>query len=235
MKRLALLLLLLAAAASAQERSGRHALIIGVSTYKDPRMDPLKGVPRDVVSAGLIAEAMGIPKANQTILQDERADKATIMRELDKLAQRVAPGDRVLVYFSGHGTRWSDSSGNCVEGLVPYDNSVSIDHSEFASKIAPISKVADKLITFVDACHSGGVVAGNTRSLGADLTPKFLPKIGGGAGDCRKVANLQSRGLFDNVTRLGALKENTVEIAAALPNEVSFDDPFNGGLATQGV
>jgi len=41
--------------------------------------------------------------------------------------------------------------------------------------------------------------------------------------------------LFDNVTRLGALQENTVEIAAARPNEVSFDDPSAGGLATQGV
>jgi len=238
MKSVAILLSLslLTAPLVAQERVGRHALMIGVSNYADPSVTPLKGVPYDIVSAGRIAEAMGIPKSNQTILQDARADKANIMRELDNLGKRVAPGDRVLVYFSGHGTRWSDRNGNCVEGLAPYDRQP-IDHAEFAAKISPISKVADKIITFVDACYSGGVVGGKTRSLGSsdELTPKFTPKVGGGFGECQKVANLQSRGLFDSVTRLGALQENTVEIAAALRNEVSFDDPTGGGLATQGI
>jgi hypothetical protein len=236
MKRLALILLLFAAAASAQDRSGRHALIIGVSKYKNPAAATLEGVTFDVISAGKIADAMGISRANQTVLQDDGADKASIFRELDALGKRVSPGDRVLVYFSGHGTRWPDAQGKCLEGLYPYDGQA-ITHAEFAQKIAPISKIADKLLTVVDACHSGGVVAAKTRSLRTgQLNAKFFAKADSGVNqDCARPANFKARSLFDNVTRLGALQENTVEIAAALPDEQSWDDPRAGGLATQGI
>ena len=233
---LVLSLSLLMAPAVAQDRAGRHALIIGVSNYQDPTAPSLKGVPYDVISAGKIADAMGVPRSNQIVLQDSRADKASIIRELDGLAKRVAPGDRVLVYFSGHGSRYPDPQGKCVEGLYPYDGQT-ITHAEFAEHISPVSKIADKLLTIVDACHSGGVVASRTRSLvGAPFTAKFFSKAEpGSAQDCRKVANFKARGLFDNVTRLGALQENTVEIAAALPDEQSWDDPSAGGLATLAI
>ena len=238
MKAAALLLFLslLVTPGVAQERVGRHALIIGVSQYQNPAASTLKGVPYDVISAGKIADAMGVPRSNQIVLQDDKADKASIIRELDSLAKRVAPGDRVLVYFSGHGTRWPDSQGKCMEGLYPYDGQA-ITHAEFAQHISPLSKIADKLITIVDACHSGGVVAGKTRSIrGGELSAKFFSKSDSGQPqDCSKPANFKARGLFDTVTRLGALQENTVEIAAALPDEQSWDDPGGGGLATQGI
>lgn len=83
-------------------------LIIGVSSYKVPAADPLKGVPHDVISAGKIADSMGVPRSNQIVLQNENADIASILRELNNLSKRVAPRDRVLVYNSGHGTRWSE-------------------------------------------------------------------------------------------------------------------------------
>lgn len=233
---LGLLSAFLMAPVVAQERAGRHALIIGVSNYQDPTAPSLKGVPYDVISAGKIADAMGVPRSNQIVLQDGKADKASIIRELDGLAKRVAPGDRVLVYFSGHGSRYPDAQGKCVEGLYPYDGQT-ITHAEFAEHISPVSKIADKLLTIVDACHSGGVVASRTRSVvGAPFTAKFFSKAEpGSAQDCRKVANFKARGLFDNVTRLGALQENTVEIAAALPDEQSWDDPSAGGLATLAI
>lgn len=229
-------ILLLAAPVVAQERVGRHALIIGVSQYQNPAAPTLRGVPYDVISAGKMADAIGVPRSNQIVLRDEKADKASIIRELDRLAKRVAPGDRVLVYFSGHGSRYPDARGNCVEGLYPYDGNA-ITHAEFAEHIAPIGKIADKLLTIVDACHSGGVVAGKTRSFGdAPFSAKFFSRAEpGSTQDCKKVTNFKARGLFDNVTRLGALQENTVEIAAALPDEQSWDDPTAGGLATLAI
>jgi hypothetical protein len=51
-----------ALSAQAQERPGRHALIIGVSQYADPAASTLRGVPFDVDSARRIAEAMGFPQ-----------------------------------------------------------------------------------------------------------------------------------------------------------------------------
>jgi hypothetical protein len=81
------------------------------------------------------------------------------------------------------------------------------------------------------------VVAAKTRSLRTgQLNAKFFAKADSGVNqDCARPANFKARSLFDNVTRLGALQENTVEIAAALPDEQSWDDPRAGGLATQGI
>ena len=78
MKSVAILLSLslLTAPLVAQERVWRHALIIGVSQYQSPDASPLKGVPYDVISAGKIADAMGVPRSNQIVLQDDKADKA---------------------------------------------------------------------------------------------------------------------------------------------------------------
>jgi hypothetical protein len=41
--------------------------------------------------------------------------------------------------------------------------------------------------------------------------------------------------LLPEVTKLGALKENFVQISSSRPDEVSFDEPGKGGLATQGI
>jgi hypothetical protein len=44
-----------------------------------------------------------------------------------------------------------------------------------------------------------------------------------------------SRSLFGEATRLNALAENFVQITSSRPDEVSFDEPGKGGLATQGI
>jgi hypothetical protein len=41
--------------------------------------------------------------------------------------------------------------------------------------------------------------------------------------------------LLPEVTKLGALKENFVQVSSSRPDEVSFDEPDKGGLATQGI
>jgi hypothetical protein len=47
--------------------------------------------------------------------------------------------------------------------------------------------------------------------------------------------NLRTRSLVQASHALGALNENVVHITSSRPNEVSFDEPGKGGLATQGV
>jgi uncharacterized caspase-like protein len=129
------------------------------------------------------------------ILRDASATQAAILGALDRLAASVRPGDRVFVYYSGHGTRWFDAqAGGCVEGLYPHDGNP-ITHARLAEKLQPIGKAADKLIdAMVDACHSGGVVAttsGMTRGMpseAAPLAPKFFSKAGSTAAtqDCSR-------------------------------------------------
>jgi hypothetical protein len=228
----------LALCASADAMPTRSALIVGVSTYASPDVPPLAGVAADLVSARRIAQAMGISPAQTTVLRDDQATKANILRALETLAASAAEGSRVFLYFSGHGTRWFDPQRQgCMEGLLAHDRQT-ITNEEIASHTRRISEVADKVVVLFDACHSDGV-SGNraaTRSIASGaLTSKFFLKAGADAAACSQPRNLKTRSLLAEATRLGALSENFVQITSSRADEVSFDDAVHGGLATQSV
>ena len=227
-------ILLVAQAVTAQPSSNRSALIIGVGEYGYSGVTPLVGVKHDMVSAAKIAAAMGIPESNVKYLRNSQATKTNILEALKQLGDTSGDGSRTFVYFSGHGTR--QSAGNeCVEGLLTYEGST-ISNQEFAGATQKIAKTSDKFITLVDACHSEGVVPPKTRALIKDqLTPKFYMKSGTAADACSVISNYKTRSLLPEVTKLGALKENFVQVSSSRPDEVSFDEPDKGGLATQGI
>jgi Caspase domain/Domain of unknown function (DUF4384) len=233
-KYLSVLLALNAALTFAQSdsKSERKALIIGVSEYSMPGTDILHGVPHDIQSATQIALSMGIPQKNITYIKDSQATKSNIIAALKSTGESTTEGTRAFVFFSGHGTRYADDkTGNCVDGLLSYDGQA-ITNAEFAAAAQKLTKSSDKVITMIDACFSEGVVGskGKTRSLEfAKFTPKFFSKSG--ADTCKPV-NL-SRGLLPEVTRLGGLQENFVQITSSRPDEVSYDDEKSGGIATQ--
>jgi hypothetical protein len=227
-------ILLMAQAASSQPSSSRSALIIGVGEYGYSGATPLAGVKHDMVSAAKIATAMGIPENNVKYLRNSQATKANILDALKQLGDTSGEGSRTFVYFSGHGTR-QPAGNECVEGLLTYEGST-ISNQEFAGATQKISKTSDKFITLVDACHSEGVVPPKTRALLKDqLTPKFYMKSGTTADACSVISNYKTRSLLPEVTKLGALKENFVQVSSSRPDEVSFDEPDKGGLATQGI
>jgi hypothetical protein len=208
----------------------RHALIIGVSEYKSSDTEKLMGVPYDIQSATKIALAMGIPQKNITYLKDSQATKSNIISAIQKLGESTSDGSRAFVYFSGHGSREVDpQNGNCVDGLLSYEQ-FTITNAEFASAAQKLTKNADKVITMVDACYSGGVLS-SSKSRSLDLVqfkPKFFAKSG---AEACKPTNL-SRGLVPEMTRLGGLEENVVQITSSRPDEVSYDNPDAGGVAT---
>jgi len=228
-------------ARAATQEPFKHALIIGVSIYRDEEIPPLFGVPNDLDSAKEIAVAMGIPAGNVTELFNEQATKDRIIAELGKLAAQASEGGRILVYFSGHGTRWRDpNAGGCVEGLLTWDRKVIVNR-EFAQYAKPLGSKADKLIIMFDACHSGGIAGlrRNTRSLGEEnggLRPKFFMKADETGTACNRPSNVRTRSLLgQNADGVDALPENVVHITSARSDEVSFDEPSRGGLATQAM
>lgn len=220
----------------------RQALLIGLSQYlPSVGAPPLTGVPYDMASAERIARGMGIEASQIVSLRDAQATKAGILAALERLNAQAPEGARALVYFSGHGTRYFDNSAQgCVEGLLTYEGQT-ITHREFAQALQGLNQRADKVITFFDACHSGGVsgIAGGanrTRSVTANLLqPKFFLKSDAQSSACSVPTNMRTRGLLGESTRLGAIQENLVQITSSRPDEVSFDEPGKGGLATQGI
>jgi len=218
-------------------KASRHALIIGIGEYAVSGIAPLKGVTHDMQSARVISQAMSIPEANITYLRDGKATASEIRRSIQDLDARVRPGDRVFVYYSGHGTRWLDTStpnsGQCMEGLLASDG-YAVTNAEISDLLSPIAKKTDKLMVFYDSCHSGGIANQplRTRSInlsGNTLTPKFSNLS---LEACAKPSNMRTRSISNELSSKGIFPENIVSIAASRPDEVSFDNPLTGGMAT---
>lgn len=224
----------LAAGASAVDvppaRAGRHALIIGVGQYQRDNarpVAPLAGVVHDMDSARAIAALLQVPAAHTVVLQDAQATRAGIEQALADLRARVQPGDRVFIYWSGHGSRYFDPQTQaCVETLIPHDLK-DISHREFAQRLRPIGDVADKLLVVYDACHSGGAGAAASRGWGS-----YAPKVAGISAQCSLVSNVRQRGFEAAAGAAGLGLGDVVHIASSRPDELSFDSPASGGLAT---
>ena len=233
---LALIAVLVAQTVFAQPTSTRSALIIGISEYAVAGATVLDGVRFDMASSTKIANAMGIPDTQIKYLKNAEATKENILKALNQLAETTKDGSRAFIYFSGHGTReLIDES--CVEGLLTYEGKT-ITHQEFAKATQSLVKSADKVITMIDACHAEGVAPpkGQTRAISKTLfTPKYFTKSGSAANSCSVVANLKTRGLLPEITRLGGLQENFVQITSSRPDEQSLDQPGMGGLATVAI
>lgn len=222
-------------------RGTRHALIIGIGEYADPEIPLLRGMPLDVASARRMAAAMSVPEANVTMLRDRDATASGIRGAIASLGARMNEGDRVFVYYSGHGTRWHDATlkaEGCTEGILAADGQV-ISNIELGVRLAPLARRADKMLVFYDACFSGGLAESplRTRSLriGTEvLTPKFTAV--GVPEACAKPSNFRSRSLPSVMQQpqalVGSVGQNVVQIAASRPDEVSFDSPVVGGFAT---
>jgi len=209
-------------------RSSAHALILAIGEY-GAGIPPLKGVRHDADAAVMMANGMGVPAGNITVLRDGELTLAGLRRAFDALEARVAPGDQVFIYYSGHGTRMAvpEAGGErCAEALLAADGQAMLDE-ELEARLRRLAERARRVVSFFDACHSGGVT---TRALSTDgLTPRFWAKSG--TASCNPPSNAIAR---LTVTRsLGSGAGNFVHIAAARADEVSLDDPKRGGLATQ--
>ncbi len=209
-----------------------HALILAAGEYTAPGVTPLKGVVHDIQTAKEIAVRLGVPDTNLTVVQNKELTLQGIRTAFKTLEERIAPGDDVFVYYTGHGARQliQDARGDrCGESLVTIDGFAFSDQ-ELSEYLERLSGTAKKIIVFFDACHSGGV---STRSAkAADLVPKTTTLPGQGKS-CSIPANLLKRSITAKSKTPGAGGQNYVYIAAARDDEVAFDNPKSGGLASQ--
>lgn len=169
--------------------SDGHALLVAVAAY--PKVSPLPhAVINDAreVTAVLTSPAhCGYDPKNVTTLLDSEATLGAIRRELSTLASRAKPDDTVLIFFSGHGARLGDPNGP-ESALIPVDcdpgdvSATVLLETELSSLLADIK--AQRLVVFIDACHSGG--AGRFKAVdniaGLGFSEKSLDRLAQGTG-----------------------------------------------------
>jgi hypothetical protein len=203
-----------------------HALIITVSEY--PR-SPLPGVTTDRALGIEMAGRFGVPAKNIVELSEQQVTRDGLGRALQDMNQAMMPGDKLFIYYSGHGARsFNKDTKQCEESIVMQDMHL-VAKNEFARMLRPLSAKADKTIVILDSCHAGGVAqTASTRSTSAmgDMRAKFSPEAS--SPQCALAVNVgsfQSRGVD-----LATTDNNIVILAAARKNEVAWATSHGSSL-----
>jgi len=131
-----------------------HALIMTISNYNVPGVQPLKGVVEDAGSAKEIARKLGVKEANMIFLTDGDLTYAGMGAAFDRLQERIAPNDNVFIYYYGHGGRAlvQDPTERCAEALITVEGRGFMD-TDVEAKLKTLSRKANKMVVFLDACH----------------------------------------------------------------------------------
>lgn len=143
------------------------AVVIGISTYKNLPNDNLAYAEKDaenVYSALISKEAGNIDYGNVKKLIGPEATLANVRDALEVwLPSKAQPGDRVIVFFVGHGLVDRNKQGY----LAPYD----VDTAKIADSAYPMARLGRVLsenvkagwkVLLVDACHSGQITVDST-------------------------------------------------------------------------
>lgn len=170
--------------ATAPTNAEPRALLVGVGKYSVPGID-LPGIDLDLERMRETLNIMGFEDSQIRSLLDDQATSSNVIKGFETwLKDGVEPGDRVVFYYSGHGSNIPDFNGDEDDGvdevLVTHDvRRVSkngkrtlsgvVDDDTLSELIAAIP--SDRIWIIVDACHSGTVtrdIVMDNLSLGDD-------------------------------------------------------------------
>ena len=187
--------------------SNSWAVVIGVNRYQHPSIPTLRYARKDAEDLRDALPRLGFPKSQILTLFDRQATKRNIERLLgDEMRRRVSPGDRVFVFFSGHG-KDEEKEGY----LIPYD----ADPKNLFSTAISMSQLtviakrmrAQHVLFAVDACYSGYAIFRTKKLLNpelvTDLTSRPAVQVitAGRAGEVAQ--EREGNGLFTRVLLKG--------------------------------
>jgi Caspase domain/Domain of unknown function (DUF4384) len=182
--------LLLCAVIGHAAHSKSVALLVAVGKFNDPLLKTaqLLGPSSDIESMQkALTERWGFQAADVVALRDQDATREHILSQISALEQRSAPGDTVLIYFSGHGTSANENNNSydlpyATGAWVPYDldygtpagvqRSLIIGRRDLVPRLKSLDQAGRFVVVISDSCYSGQVV----RSFGQTYShSRFLP------------------------------------------------------------
>lgn len=144
----------------------RYAVVIGVSSFKDKNIRPLKYADRDARSFYdfLVSPAGGsISPDNIRLLTNEDATLRNVKDALTNFLKQSVDEDIVLIYVASHGEPEADRPKNMY--ILTHDSemdnlSATAYHMEDVNRDLKRYVAAKRLIFLADACHAGGIASG---------------------------------------------------------------------------
>jgi metacaspase-1 len=166
------------------------ALVIAVANYNEinPLPNSVLNDARDVATVLTSQALCGYDPKAVSILLDGVATLTRIREALTELANVAGPNDTVIVFFSGHGARVVNASGE-TSALLPVDCALtdvagtSISEAEFSKALADIK--SRRVLVLLDACHAGGAATFKSKAaeeISLGYTEKSLEKLAKGTG-----------------------------------------------------
>ncbi len=219
-----------------------RALLVGVGDYAYWPLQ-LPGVQKDLDMMQQTAQYLGFRHDQIKILQHDAVNYKNLHTVFQQwLIQGVKPTDRILFYFTGHGTQIPDQDGDEIdkadEALVLYDTQLSANKKALLNVLRD-DELADLLnqipsnniLLLVDACHNGTSdkslsFQNNNISLSGKAVSKFF-----------EYPNMP-RSYLKNTTPLVGNKEQNndkyIILTAAADDEKALTTK-NGSLFTRGI
>jgi len=162
------------------------ALLVAVGSFADPVMDennPLPGTVADIDEMQKsLTQRWGFAANDVRVIRDKDATHDRVLAEISGLEQRSAPGDTVLIYFSGHGTSANDEDNQfdlpyATGAWVPYDfdqnsgnRTLIVGRRDLVPRLKALDAAGRWVVVVSDSCFSGQVV----RKIGKNHT-RYLP------------------------------------------------------------
>ena len=208
-----------------------HALIMWLGEYADASNN-LPGIDKDASLARRIARSMGVADANIIEAKNRQLTLEGMKQAVGTLTGRIQSGDRVFLYYSGHGGQIDGDGGKCSEGMVSHDARLYFDR-ELQADLDKLATKAAQVIFMNDSCFSGGAATKDAKPAGGVVAKSYVGAIKSGSSGgegyvCGEAVNKMTRNLMVRANQTGT---QLLYIAASSEREVSFASP-QGSIAT---
>jgi len=188
-----------------------YALIIGIADYYESPLEYTDNDAVDFTYELLKSPSMWNPE-NMILLLNSAATQANFIAGLSAISAVATADDVLLIFYSGHGGRWSDGwpldeADGWDETLCFIDGDITDDY--FASLLRGVP--VGEFLVFVDACLSGGQLRGQSAG---ELAPRSI-----GFGFVEDLVTESAAGMKD----LNDLNRPLVAIASSADDESSIE------------
>lgn len=156
----------------------RHALVVGVGTYRESNIPPIPNAGDDAKAFFNLLGRRGFKRENSVLLLEGSATRDNVRQAMADIARRVGPSDTVVLYFSTHGGPPNDLANlaivlhdtqiDGVRKTVVSSSAVQDDDiRRFIEELSPA-----RVMVVLDVCYSGAAfrnVPGFLASTSKDL------------------------------------------------------------------
>jgi subtilisin family serine protease len=144
--------------AEAQVLTPRKTYIVAIATNYSGTPAFLPGCEEDLEVMEPLLRSLYGPHVVY-IFKGSASIRADILKAIEKVTRAMVPGDRFIVYYSGHGTQTHDTSGDEVDGLdeclLSHDyQTAGLIKDDDLSALWTLAPVGSSIATIFDACNS---------------------------------------------------------------------------------